>query len=370
MYIKSLKLHNFRNYEKLEIDFSRDFNILYGENAQGKTNIIEAIFLCASGRSHRTSKDAELVRLDSDGYYVKLDIEKNASDTEVEIAYKKDDKRRIRINDIPVGRIGELVGQLNVVIFSPEDLLVIKEGPAERRRFLDITLSQLRPSYFYDLQQYSKILSQRNSLLKEIQFNNKLMDTLEIWNSNLVKTGSRIIKARRAFIEKLNRVAENMHYKLTDGKEKLETKYAPSVNADDLDDIESIESSFSRKITEGLHKELQRCSTLYGPHRDDYVIFLDGMNIKQYGSQGQQRTSVLSVKLSEVDIVKEETGEYPVLLLDDVMSELDANRQSYLCDNLQDIQTLITCTDKTFFCCKNNIKASFFNVSKGSVTGG
>jgi DNA replication and repair protein RecF len=229
-----LKLHNFRNYEKLEIDFSRDFNILYGENAQGKTNIIEAIFLCASGRSHRTSKDAELVRLDSDGYYVKLDIEKNASDTEVEIAYKKDDKRRIRINDIPVGRIGELVGQLNVVIFSPEDLLVIKEGPAERRRFLDITLSQLRPSYFYDLQQYSKILSQRNSLLKEIQFNNKLMDTLEIWNSNLVKTGSRIIKARRAFIEKLNIVAENMHYKLTDGKEKLETKYAPSVSKESV----------------------------------------------------------------------------------------------------------------------------------------
>lgn len=367
MNIKSLKLHNFRNYNNLEIDFSKDFNIIYGENAQGKTNIIESIFLCASGRSHRTSKDGELIKIDSDGYYVKLDVEKQITDAVIEIYCKRDDKKRIRVNDIPLKKIGELVGQLKVVIFSPEDLLVIKEGPAERRRFLDITLSQLKPSYFYDLQQYSKILTQRNSLLKEIQSNNRLMETLEVWNNNLVNTGARIIKTRKEFIKKLCKIAEDMHYKLTDNKERLEIKYAPSIDTKDIFDLDDIKDVFFRKLKEAQRNELQRGTSLYGPHRDDYIIFLDGMNIKQFGSQGQQRTSVLSVKLSEVGILKEETGENPVLLLDDVMSELDINRQNYLCNNLEGIQTIVTCTDKSFFTNRNKSNVKYFNVSGGVV---
>lgn len=366
LHIKSLKLRNFRNYETLCLEFDKDYNIIYGDNAQGKTNIIESIFLCASGRSHRTPRDMELVRGDANGYYVKVELEKEDRDLSIELQYSREEKKRIRINEIPEKKIGSLMGQLNAVIFSPEDLFIVKEGPSERRRFLDITLSQLRPTYFYDLQQYAKVLSQRNMLLKEIDGRKDLLDTLEVWNRHLIKIGSRIIKARNEFIAKMSKRAEKRHERLTNEKELLCIEYEPSFPISNYESFEEIEAQFEKVLNTSLKKELSKCTTLYGPQRDDYEIILNGMSTKQYGSQGQQRTAVLSIKLSEIDIMKEETGEYPVLLLDDVMSELDLKRQEYLFGNIENIQTFITGTDGQFYR-RESLKAKYFHVIKGEV---
>lgn len=374
MYAKSIELVNYRNYKKARIDFAEGFNVLYGNNAQGKTNIIEAIFLCALGRSHRTSKDVELVKIGEEGYRVEIILSKGSGqikeEIKIEISYEKNSKKTIRINEIPLRRIGELVGRINAVIFSPEDIMLVKEGPAERRRFVDITLSQLKPCYFYDLQQYIRILIQRNMLLKEIRYKKSLIDTMEIWNVKLAKIGARIMAERREFIKRLSDAAKVNHKKLTGGNEEIEIIYAPSIEVGEGQGTEDIEKEFLNAIERLFEKELMRNTTLVGPQRDDYDILVNGMNIKMYGSQGQQRTAILSLKLSETEIIKEEKDEYPVLLLDDVMSELDRKRQEYLFENLDEIQTFITCTDKSFF--ENVSKAKegckFFVVKEGNIS--
>lgn len=366
MYIQRLKLRHFRNYSDLTLELGQGYNIIFGNNAQGKTNIIEAIFLCASGRSHRTSRDFDLVMTGEDGYYVRLELVKNDVDSSIDLMFDKNERKKIKINDIPVKKIGSLIGHLKAVIFSPEDLLIIKEGPSERRRFLDITISQLKPSYFYDLQQYSKILLQRNMLLKEMMNKKELIDTLDIWNNHLIRTGSRIMKIRNEFIKRLDIKANFRHNQLTNSMENLALSYIPSFNARNCDNIKDIEESYSRAVENSVRKEMSKGTTLYGPHRDDYDVILNGMSSKLFGSQGQQRTAVLSLKLSEIDIIKEESGEYPVLLLDDVLSELDNIRQEYLLENIGNIQTLITCTDKSFFR-RKDINAKYLNVVKGVV---
>ncbi len=367
MFIKGIHLRNFRNYKKLDIDFSESFNVLFGENAQGKTNILEAIYLCASGRSHRTPIDNELVKFGEKYYYVKIDLVKKDTEYEIEIQYEINSKKRIKINDVPQKKLGSLMGKLNAVMFSPEDLLIIKEGPAERRRFIDIAISQLKPAYFYDLQQYSKILAQRNTLLKDIQNDKALLDTLEVWNENLVKTGSRIIKARKEFIKILSSIAEEKHGRLTDNKEKLGLKYVSSVKIDGVDSLEDIEKVFMMTLKNSLTREIYKGTTLTGPQRDDVQILLNENDAKHYGSQGQQRTAVLSLKLSEVEIMKRDSNEYPVLLLDDVMSELDSSRQKYLFENLDDIQGFITGTEYDFFIGKKLKQNKIFHVNNGNV---
>lgn len=367
MYIKGLKLSTFRNYETLEISFSEGFNILYGDNGQGKTNIIEAIFLCASGRSHRTSRDVDLIKINEGGFYTRIDLDKEKESVRIEILLRKDEKKKIKINEIPVRKVGDLMGNLTAVIFSPEDLMIIKEGPSERRRFLDITLSQLRPSYFYNLQQYSKILAQRNMLIKEAQHKRSLLDTLEVWNKNLASVGVKIMKARYEFIQKLSDYSEKNQYKLTNGKEKLSLLYAPSVKISDFEDIGRMEEIFLKTLEHSMDRDLYKGTTSYGPQRDDFEVLLNDSNLKLYGSQGQQRTAVLSLKISEIDIMKNETGEYPVLLLDDVMSELDSSRQQYLFKNLDHIQTFITSTDKGFFEGKLPESSLFYNISEGAI---
>lgn len=349
MQIKSIKLRDFRNYSHLNVNFADTFNVIYGNNAQGKTNIIEAIFLCASGRSHRTSRDDELIKNNALGFEIKLLMTKNGFEEEIHITFSNEERKKIRINEIPIRKIGDLMGHLNAVIFSPEDLLIIKQGPSERRRFIDITLSQIRPSYFYDLQQYSKILFQRNCLLKKIVINRGLEDTLDVWNKHLVKTGSRIMKARNSFVSTLDNFAAARHSKLTNNEEKLQLKYNPSFEINiERSDVE-IEKEFYDRLTRCKSKEILKGTTLYGPHRDDLDIVLDGESTKIYGSQGQQRTSVLSMKLAEIDLMKEESNEIPVLLLDDVLSELDDKRKEYLLDSIDGVQTFITCTDRRFF---------------------
>lgn len=367
MYIKSVKLKNFRNYSDLDISFSENVNVIYGENAQGKTNILEAIFLCASGRSHRTSRDMDLVRINGNNYYIKIDYKREVEEKTLEIIFDKEGKKKIRINEIPVRKLGDLIGNINAVMFSPEDLMIIKEGPSERRRFIDITLSQIKPTYFYDLQQYAKILLQRNNLLKEIRINPRLSDTLDVWNEHLISTGTKIMLLRAAFLKRLNEKAVTKHESLTGNKEELLIKYSPSIKVNDYSDRESIEKEFRKVLNYSKNKEIIKGTTMYGPQRDDYEIFLNEMNIKLYGSQGQQRTAVLAVKLAEVDIMREETGEYPLLLLDDVMSELDLVRQGFLFENINSVQTFITCTDKEILKNKKLEHIKYIEIKNGKL---
>jgi len=349
LYIDKISLKNFRNYRDETIEFSKDLNIIYGQNAQGKTNIIEAVFLCASGRSHRTSKDAELVNIDGTGFSILLELEKTEGRKNIGIEYERGKKKIVKINEVPVKKIGSLMGNLVAVIFSPEDILIIKEGPSQRRRFIDITLCQLKPSYFYDLQQYNKILLQRNALLKEIQFRRSLLDTLEVWDYKIAELSSRIMIARNEFINRLCEIAKRIHFNLTDGSESMEIKYSPSVGLHNLSDPAELKNEFIKQLSNTRASELKRCVTLIGPHRDDYEMVLNGLSLKMFGSQGQQRTSVLSLKLAEIEIIRSETDENPVLLLDDVMSELDFKRREFLLENIKNIQTFITCTDKDLF---------------------
>lgn len=364
MLIKSLQLKDFRNYNKLDIEFENKFNIIYGNNAQGKTNIIEAIFLCAAGRSHRTSRDIELVKNGQKCYYVGLIIEKEEDQQKIEIRYSQEEKKKISINEIPVKRLGDLMGHLNAIIFSPEDLLIIKQGPSERRRFIDIALSQLRPSYFFDLQKYAKILFQRNSLLKEVSVKKNLLPTLEIWDEHLVQTSVKIMKARDEFVNRLNDKASKRHNKLTNGEESLKIIYEPTFPLSE--DENRSKENFFKLIERNREKEIFKGTTIFGPHRDDINIELNSESTRVYGSQGQQRTSVLSMKLAEIDIIKEETGDFPVLLLDDVLSELDDRRQEFLLDSINGMQTFITCTDRRFFK-KNEENTAFFYVENGKI---
>ncbi|WP_242853142.1 DNA replication/repair protein RecF [Pseudobacteroides cellulosolvens] len=359
-------LKNYRNYSFLEASFNNGFNIIYGNNAQGKTNILEAIYLCTTGRSHRTNKDNELVKYGEDKYFVKVLFSKEErNDNSIEINYSKKEKKSILINEIAIKKIGNLMGQLNSVMFSPEDLQIIKEGPSERRRFIDIALSQLKPSYFYNLQQYLRILNQRNYLLKEIYLRKESITTLDVWNQSLAETGSKIIAERIKFIKCLYKIAEKYHKNITNEKEKLEIKYISSIRIDPgRDDIKNI---FLKRLEEEKSKEIQKGTTLVGPQRDDLDILINGTSLKQYGSQGQQRTAILSLKLSELEIVKESSGEYPILLLDDVMSELDSKRREYLIENIKNIQTFITCTDKNEFIKGIDKETCFIKIENGKI---
>ena len=382
MQISSLRLNSFRNYEQLKLNFADNVNIFYGDNAQGKTNILEAIFLCAAGRSHRTSRDNDLIKFNNNGYFISLDIKRNNSESNVEIVYSNNEKKKIKINDKPITKIGDLMGNLNAVLFSPEDLMIIKEGPSERRRFIDITLCQLKPSYFYDLQMYNKVLHQRNTLLKNIQQKPSLNETLDVWDNNLIIIGSKIVKARKEFVDNLNLFIEATHYGLTDDSEKLSIEYQPSFDIfqdknkkdnknereRDIISIKDIEKEFRNRLESLRRKEILRAVTLVGPQRDDYEIKLNDTSIKMYGSQGQQRTAILSIKLSEIEIMRQSTGECPVLLLDDVLSELDKKRQEYLLSRLGNIQTFITSTDKYLVTGKERVEQyKYYYVYSGKV---
>lgn len=363
MYIREIELVNFRNYRKLKLDFAKDYNLIYGRNAQGKTNILEAIFLCSAGRSHRTSKDNELIRFNEEGYYVNLTVERRDGEKNIEILYKRNEKKRIKINGVSISRNGQLMGQLNTVLFSPEDLSLVKGGPAERRRFLDIAISQIKPSYFYDLQQYSKILTQRNALLKEIgsrsSGSEKLKDTLEIWNENLAETGSRIILERSIYLSELSKKAYGWHNLLTGQKEKIEVIYCPSIDISKCNGVNEIKAKFLEYLNDEIEKEIRSGMTMYGPQRDDVELKINGKSVKMYASQGQQRTAALTLKLSETELLKEIIGEYPVLLLDDVFSELDAFRKDYILASLENMQTFITSTENHLLL--NTLKNSSVN---------
>ncbi|MDY2699945.1 MAG: DNA replication/repair protein RecF [Lachnospiraceae bacterium] len=334
MIIKSLELADFRNYETLNISFDKGTNILYGDNAQGKTNILEAIYVSATTKSHKGSKDKEIVNFNKEEAHIRTYLEKEDVEYRVDMHLRKNKSKGIAINGQKIKKAADLLGLLNVVFFSPEDLSIIKNGPSERRRFADLELCQLDNFYLYNLNHYNKIINQRNKLLKDMYFNPGLKETLNIWDSQLVSFGSKIIERRDLFAKQLCEIIGEIHKKLSGGKEELIIQYEPDVFIED----------FERKMRENQEKDIRSKMTSTGPHRDDFSFIVNGIDIRKYGSQGQQRTAALSLKLSEIELVKKMTKDTPVLLLDDVLSELDSNRQNYLLNSIGDIQTIITCT--------------------------
>ena len=357
MIVKSLELRNFRNYESLAIQLNPGTNIFYGDNAQGKTNILEAIYLSATTKSHRASKDGEMISFESQEAHIRTFLEKGQIEYKVDMHLRKNKSKGIAINGVKITKAAELMGLLNVVLFSPEDLSIIKSGPAQRRRFMDMELCQLDQFYLYNLNNYNKIVNQRNSLLKEIAYKPELKDTLSIWDAQLVAYGTKIIERRISFIEQLNRIIFQIHKNISGGREELLLCYEPEVSAEE----------FAKKLELNTDRDLKLKTTTVGPHRDDFSFTISGMDIRKFGSQGQQRSAALSLKLSEIEIVKQVAKDKPVLLLDDVLSELDSNRQNYLLNSIGDIQTIITCTGLEEFV-SNRFKINkIYRVTEGHV---
>ncbi|WP_123052577.1 DNA replication/repair protein RecF [Clostridium sp. JN-1] len=337
MYIKYLKFVNFRNYKETNIELNKNTNIFIGDNAQGKTNILEGIYYCSIGKSQRTSRDKELINWNGKEAYLSLYVVKDRLDKKIEIKIFKEGKKGININSIKVNKMSELMGVLNVVMFSPDDLKIVKESPSYRRKFLDIELCKLSKRYYFNLQQYNKVLTQRNMILKSS--NQKQLNMLDIYDEQLSKYGSEIINLRHKYVKKLEEKGKIIHKDITSGKEKLELNYITNVG-----NVENPRENMLKKLKESRAKDFQRKSTSFGPHKDDFEVKINDMNVRNYGSQGQQRTSVLTIKFASFEIIKDVTGEYPVLLLDDVLSELDASRQKYILNSINNIQTFITCT--------------------------
>ena len=334
MKIKSLKLKNFRNYDLLSLDFDSATNIFYGDNAQGKTNILEAVYLCATTKSHRGTKDRDMIQFEQDESHIETVVEKRGVPYQIDIHLKKNSPKGIAINKMPIRKASELFGIINIVFFSPEDLNIIKNGPSERRRFIDLELSQLDKVYLNNLSNYNRIVNQRNHLLKDIHYQDHLMETLDIWDMQLVEYGTKIIESRKKFIDDVNKIIYNIHRNITGNKEEIRLVYEPNTGNYSLEEA----------LKRSRERDLRMMSTSVGPHRDDICFMSQNIDIRKFGSQGQQRTAALSLKLSEIELVKRVTGDKPILLLDDVLSELDKHRQNYLLDSIDDIQTLITCT--------------------------
>lgn len=357
MIIQSIELKNFRNYDELHIDFDQATNILFGDNAQGKTNILESAYVSATTKSHKGSRDREMIRFGEDESHIRTVVRKNDQDFQIDIHLKKNRTKGIAINQVPIKKASDLFGILNIVFFSPEDLNIIKDGPAERRRFLDLELCQLDKIYLSDLTAYNKVLKQRNTLLKDMVFRPDLKDTLSIWDEQLVEYGKRIIRRRQAFVDDLFEVVQEIHSNLSGKRELLTLRYEPNV--------ESI--FFEDELFHASERDRKLCQTSVGPHRDDISFLIGDVDIRKYGSQGQQRTAALSLKMSEIELVKRSISDTPVLLLDDVLSELDSNRQNYLLNSIHDIQTIITCTGLDEFI-KNKFQIHrIFQVTDGTV---
>ena len=353
MYINKIKLLNFRNYDNQEIELNKNINIFYGDNAQGKTNIIESIFLCSIGKSFRTNKDNELIKFNKEISSIYIEFEKTDRDGSIKIDINN--KKNIFVNGIKIKKLSELLGNLNIVIFNPDDILILKEGPQKRRRFLDVMISQLRPNYIYYLNLYNKTLEQRNNYLKQIKIDNKPEEMLEIWDEKLAEYGEKIYLYRNEFIEKIKNKINIIHNNITENKENLKLEY--------ISDCQTKEQ-YLDLFKERRKLDIIKGFTTRGSHRDDFNIYINDELVNIYGSQGQNRTVVLSLKISEMQVIYDEIGEYPILLLDDFMSELDEKRRKNFLEYIENTQVIITCTEKI-----KNINKEFklFNVKNGKI---
>lgn len=357
MIITSIQLENFRNYDSLKLNFDSGTNIFFGDNAQGKTNILESVYLCGTTKSHRGSKDKEVIRFHQEESHIRMYLKKRESSYKIDMHLKKNRAKGIAVNGVPIRKASELLGIGNFVFFSPEDLNIIKNGPGERRRFVDLELCQLNKIYLYNLSNYNKIVNQRNKLLKDIFFHPEYEEMLDIWDEQMVSYGEKIIRDREQFTEILNGITGGIHKRLSGNREELMISYEKSVEAE----------QFAGILKKNRERDKKFKMTLFGPHRDDLSFRLKDVDIRKYGSQGQQRTAALSLKLAEIELVKREIKDTPVLLLDDVLSELDSSRQRYLLESIHDIQTLITCTGLDDFI-ENQFKINkVFHVVEGTV---
>lgn len=342
------------------MNFDEKINIIYGDNAQGKTNILESMYVCATSKSHRGSKDREIIRFDNDESHIKVNVKKNDMNYRIDMHLKKNKPKGIAVNGIPIKRAVELFGILNIVFFSPEDLNIIKNGPSERRRFIDMELSQLDKIYLDCLINYNKVVNQRNSLLKEYAFSGRedIISSLDIWDMQLVKYGNDVIKSREKFVKEINDLVKSIHTKLSGDMEQLEIIYEPCVK----------EQDFESELVRVRDRDLKFKCTNIGPHKDDMCFLINGMDVRKYGSQGQQRTAALSLKLAEIELVKQIIHDTPVLFLDDVLSELDSRRQNFLLDSIGNIQTMITCTGLDEFINNRFSINKIFKVVNGTVS--
>ena len=353
MWISKIKLNNFRNYESQEIDLNDGINLFYGENAQGKTNIIESIFLCSVGKSFRAKKDQELIKFNEKK--ATIEIEFNKTDRDGKIKFEIENRKNISVNGIKLKKLSELLGNINVVIFTPDDIDILKGGPQKRRKFLDVMISQLKPNYMHILNLYLKTLEQRNNYLRQIKFENKNENMLDIWDEKLAEYGIKIFEYRNKFINKIKNKIENIHSKITNNKEKIKIEYISNCkNKEEF--LEILKNRRKLDIIKGY--------TTKGVHRDDFSVYVNDTLVNVYGSQGQHRTAILSLKLSELNVVYDEIGEYPILLLDDFMSELDEKRKINFLENIKNAQVIITCTEKIDI---ENLKYFSYNIQNGKI---
>lgn len=339
MYIKKLTLKDYRSYKDRTFEFSENINILVGKNAQGKTNVLEAIFFMILGKSFKTSKEKEVIAWENESSYIKGEFQKKYREVEIEMFFDKNSKKTVKIDGISIKKIGELMSQVNGVFFSPDELKLIKESPEERRRFMNVVLSQTNKRYFYMLGRYEKVLANRNKLLKECKSLDVLKDTIDIWDRALAELAGKIYKERENFIKEITPFAQKAHEYLSGGRENIRIEYKSSFNGEDY------EQKMIKLLGKNIEKDFKLGFTTVGTHRDEIDIYLNDVEVKTYGSQGQQRTVALSLKLAELEFIKNKIGEYPLLLLDDVFSELDEERRKKLLKFASKTQTIITCTE-------------------------
>ena len=353
MWINEIKLKNFRNYNYQEIQLHENINVFFGENAQGKTNIIESIFLSSIGKSFRTNKEKELIKFNEQKAFIEINFKK--SDRVGNLKIEIGDKKQIYLNGIKLKKLSELLGNINIVIFTPDDIHILKGGPQNRRKFLDIMISQLRPNYMHILSLYLKTLEQRNNYLKQIKTEKKDENLLEIWDEKLIEYGCKIFEYRKEFIEKIKEKIKDIHKEITDNKEDIEIKYFSDA---------STRQNFINELKSRRKLDIIKGFTTKGVHRDDFIVYINGKEIESFGSQGQHRTAILSLKLSELQVIYDDIGEYPILLLDDFMSELDNKRRKNFLDNIKNIQVIITCTEKISL---ENLNYFSYNVIDGKI---
>ena len=345
MYIEEVSLTNYRNYVKMNVSFENKVNLILGENAQGKTNIMESIYVLAMAKSHRTSNDKDLIRWEEEYAKIEGRVKKRNSSHPLQLVISKKGKKA-KFNHIEQQKLSQYIGNLNIVMFAPEDLNLVKGSPQIRRRFIDMEIGQVSPVYMHDLSQYQKVLQQRNHLLKQLQTGRQKDQTiLDVITTQLINIAVKIVLKRFEFLFLLQKWAEPIHFGISRGSETLEVKYKPSIEVSEETDLSKMIEAYEEKFAKMKEREIERGVTLAGPHRDDLAFYVNQKDVQTFGSQGQQRTTALSLKLAEIELIFSEIGEYPILLLDDVLSELDNFRQSHLLNTIQGkVQTFVTTT--------------------------
>lgn len=373
MFVKKIVLKNFRNYHNTSLSFHPHVNIVIGDNAQGKTNLVEAIYTLAFGKSFRTNQDKELILIDALFTHISADVQKKNELIKMDFKFNSKQKKEIKINDLPLKKLAELIGRFNVVIFSPEDLQLVKGSPSIRRKYMDKSISQIFPNYYHLLIEFNKILKQRNNLLKSSYNKPPPKDMILIWDEQLAKVATKIIKYRLDFLSQLKITSEKIHKEISHDLEKLEIIYLSNYLPKNLEDenlYDKIYNGILELLKDRLSLDLKRGYTSVGPHRDDLNFIINGIESKKFASQGQVRTIALSLKLSEISIIKNSLDENPILILDDVLSELDPIRQNQLIKYISDLQTFITTTEINSLMKEHIREAKMIQVKKGSITEG